>query len=110
MVSDELAAAGESHQCDAYVYTLAHQDGSTDISGFLSVDSNGLITLETNDPSLASSNAIPVVMTVGFNDLSESAGITLTKQFNVFIDPCVLISIDENQALATPQVFTIGNS
>lgn len=34
----------DGYNCGAYDYILAHSDGSTNISGFISIDSAGLIT------------------------------------------------------------------
>lgn len=62
-----LSLASEGYGCSPYYYTLAHQDGSTDVSAFISIDSTtGVITLQTDDPSYASIAPYPIRVTVTF--------------------------------------------
>ena len=75
-------------KCGARVYSIAHNDGVTDVSGFLTL-SGRTLTIATTDDSLAGTT-YPIVLTMS---LAEYTNVTATVAFTAEIDPCSIISI-----------------
>lgn len=87
---DESVTYGNGvDKCGARVYSIAHTDGVTDISGFLTL-SGRTLTIATTDDSLAGTN-YSITLTMSLT--GDYANVTASVTFTAEIEPCVLISI-----------------
>ena len=80
---------GGAAKCGARAFVLSHTDGSTDVSGFISM-SGGVITLATNDLALEGTSW-PLQVVVSLPSYPEVAPVT--KLFTATIGVCIVTSV-----------------
>ena len=105
------AHSGDAN-CGPYKYSIAAQDGTTDISSILAIDINtGVITFKvTSDlAKYADGETYPVRVTISYSNLNYP--LFLKKDFNAIVNPCVATSLNPETTLAgTTTTVTVGDT
>ena len=88
--SDDVSTALAGYDCVNYVYTLTHNDGVTDVTAYISINSStGVITMQTDDlslPGLTTETTVPIKVSLAFDNTDYSA--THEELFNAVIETC----------------------
>jgi len=92
--------------CGARTVSIAHNDGSTDITGFLS-ESSGVLTLSTTDLTIVG-NSYLIKVTVTLD--SYPARPAFEKTFTATINACIITAITPTAAITDPILYTANDA